>query len=129
MSVNTYGGGNQTNINGLKFEQETSLNDALLLLKGYSINESTILYNNEEIGLSIPQTHLYTKFLKQRGIDYKKYTSKQYRPNEALYLYKTNTMYIIEKNFNMVLVQLMKNCKLVILIGNKNPPCSLVLLI
>ena len=33
MSINTYGGGNQTNINGLKFEQETSLNQALLKLK------------------------------------------------------------------------------------------------
>ena len=30
MSVNKSGGGNKTNINGLKFEQETSLNEALL---------------------------------------------------------------------------------------------------
>lgn len=42
MSVNKSGGGNKTNINGLKFEQETSLNDALLCLKGYSIRENTI---------------------------------------------------------------------------------------
>ena len=34
MSVNKSGGGNKTNINGLKFEQETSLNEALLCLKG-----------------------------------------------------------------------------------------------
>ena len=99
MSINTYGGGNQTNINGLKFEQETSLNQALLKLKGYSINEYKVFYNGVEIGLSVPQTKLYTKFLKERGINYKEYISKQYRPDEALYLYNTNTMYIIEKKF------------------------------
>lgn len=99
MSVNKSGGGNKTNINGLKFEQETSLNEALLCLKGYSIREHTILYNNKEIGLSVSQTKLYTKFLKEKGINYKDYVSKQYRPDEALYLYSTNTIYIIEKKF------------------------------
>lgn len=99
MSKNIYGGGNRTNANGLKFEQETSLNDALLNLKGYSINGNKVLYNNKEIGLSVPQTKLYTKFLKEKGINYKDYVSKQYRPDEALYLYSTNTMYIIEKKF------------------------------
>lgn len=99
MSKNIYGGGNRTNINGLKFEQETSLNDALLNLKGYSINGIKVLYNNKEIGLSVPQTKLYTKFLKEKGINYKDYVSKQYRPDEALYLYSTNTIYIIEKKF------------------------------
>lgn len=68
MSVNKSGGGNKTNINGLKFEQETSLNEALLCLKGYSIREHTILYNNKEIGLSVSQTKLYTKFLKEKGL-------------------------------------------------------------
>ena len=96
MSINTYGGGN----NGLKFEQETSLNQALLKLKGYSINEYKVFYNGVEIGLSVPQTKLYTKFLKERGINYKEYISKQYRPDEALYLYNTNTMYIIEKKIS-----------------------------
>ena len=81
MSVNKSGGGNKTNINWLKFEQETSLNEALLCLKGYSIREHTILYNNKEIGLSVSQTKLYTKFLKEKGINYKNYVSKQYRPD------------------------------------------------
>ena len=99
MAKNIYGGGSKTNVNGLAFEQETSLNDALLNLEGYSIDGVKVLYNNKEIGLSVPQTKLYTKFLKEKKINYKDYVSKQYRPDEALYLYSTNTMYIIEKKF------------------------------
>lgn len=58
MAKNIYGGGSKANVNGLAFEQETSLNDALLNLECYSIDGVKVLYNNKEIGLSVPQTKL-----------------------------------------------------------------------
>ena len=41
MPVNIYGGGARTNANGLRFEQETSLEEALLNA-GYSINDMIV---------------------------------------------------------------------------------------
>lgn len=51
MAKNIYGGGSQTNINGLKFEQETDLKQALCNIQGYEIKNNTIFYNGEYIGM------------------------------------------------------------------------------
>ncbi|MBU5454834.1 hypothetical protein [Caproiciproducens sp. MSJ-32] len=45
MAKNIYCGGKQTNINGLKFEQETDLQDALSNIPGYEIINNVIYYN------------------------------------------------------------------------------------
>lgn len=108
--VNKHGGGAQTNYNGLKFEQSTSLNDALIKA-GFKISDDFKVYdaNNNFIGLSINQAKFSTKFLKNNGIDYKHYNSKRWDPDEAFVNEKNKTVYIIEKNFNIDLVLSMKN--------------------
>ena len=82
---NIYGGGSKTNKNGLHFEQVTSLNE--------------VYYNKELIGVSVPKKQLYTKFLEKQGIDYARYNSKQWQPDEAFINFKNKTAYIIEKKF------------------------------
>ena len=44
---NTVGGGNQTNINGLGFEQETSLADALINA-GFLLTPNNLIYIGKE---------------------------------------------------------------------------------
>ena len=96
---NIYGGGSQTNVNGLEFERDTSLNEALTSA-GYTIkNEYVFDKDGNHIGLSIPKNNLYKNFLEKEKIDYKKYNSKKWLPDEAFLNFKTKTIYIIEKKY------------------------------
>lgn len=98
--INTHGGGAQTNINGLQFEQTTSLQD-VLKLAGYTVDGTKILKDGIEIGLSVPKRKLYTDFLelKENNIDYTKYNSKRWEPDECFVNYQNKRVYIIEKKF------------------------------
>ncbi|KIR02747.1 hypothetical protein P261_01562 [Lachnospiraceae bacterium TWA4] len=95
---NKYGGGALTNINGLHFEQTTSLDEALTTA-GYTVIDSIIYKDNEKIGMSVPKEKLYKKFLIPREIHYKNYNSKKWLPDEAFINFRTETAYIIEKKF------------------------------
>ncbi|MCH5251169.1 MAG: hypothetical protein J1E98_14625 [Lachnospiraceae bacterium] len=95
---NRYGGGAQTNRNGLYFEQTTSLNEALICA-GYEVRNHVVYIDGYEIGMSVPQTRIYSHFLEPHGIDYADYNSKAWRPDEAFINYENSTAYIIEKKF------------------------------
>lgn len=96
---NTHGGGAQTNINGLQFERDTSLDDAFVTV-GYSVKNYEI-HDSEDllIGLSVQKHKLYSEFLAKNGINYKDYNSKKWLPDEAFINYTNNTVYIIEKKY------------------------------
>lgn len=96
--ANKHGGGAKTNANGLRFEQDTSLNTALINA-GYKIQEKEVLYGNESIGFSVPKRKLYSKFLNPREINYLDYNYKRWEPDECFINEKTKTAYIIEKKF------------------------------
>lgn len=96
--ANKHGGGAKTNVNGLRFEQDTSLNTALINA-GYKIQEKAVLYGNESIGFSVPKRKLYSKFLNPREINYLDYNYKRWEPDECFINEKTKTAYIIEKKF------------------------------
>ena len=98
MTRNTHGGGAQTNINGLRFEDETSLED-VLQDAGYKVINKEVFDNNEFIGLSFSKHSLYEYFLTPNGIDYKKYNSVKWLPDECFINNKTKIGYIIEKKF------------------------------
>lgn len=95
---NIYGGGAQTNINGLCFEQKTSLNE-LLETHGFEVINCEVKKDNKLIGMSVPKRNIYNKFLNLRGIDYKNYNSKGWEPDEAFINLLNDTVYIIEKKF------------------------------
>lgn len=95
---NIYGGGAKTNINGLKFEQATSLDESFTLA-GYKIEKHEVFYNNKKIGLSVPKHSFYKIFLVSNGINQKDYTSKKWLPDECFVNNKSNCVYIIEKKF------------------------------
>lgn len=95
---NRHGGGAQTNANGLKFEQTTSLNTALELA-GFDVRGCEVYENQELIGLSVPQNSLYSEFLKGQEIDYRCFNSKKWHPDECFINFGNQTAYIIEKKF------------------------------
>lgn len=96
---NIFGGGNRTNTNGLKFERDTSLEESLINA-GYTIKNDEVYDKNDKlIGLSIPKNNLYKNFLEKQKIDYRKYNSKKWLPDEAFLNFKTKTVYIIEKKY------------------------------
>ena len=98
MTRNTHGGGAQTNINGLHFEEKISLDD-ILKRSGYDVVDKKVYANNECIGLTVPKHSLYKELLKPQGINYKLFNSVKWLPDECFVNYKTQTAYIIEKKF------------------------------
>lgn len=100
MPINIHGGGARTNENGLRFEQETSLEHALINA-GYTITSRNTIkdeYNNC-IGIIAPKHSFYKRILEPEGIDWQDYISKKLLPDEALLNFANNTVYIIEKKF------------------------------
>ncbi len=96
--ANRFGGGAKTNANGLWFEQTTSLDNALEKA-GYKVSCCKVCDGDELIGLSVPQSKVYSKFLEVKGIDYRKYNSKKWHPDECFINFSNKTAYIIEKKF------------------------------
>ena len=96
---NRFGGGAQTNRNGLHFEQTTSLNDALIDA-GFEIRERYDVYlNGQLIGHSINKAAFSTVFLRANGVDDHLINSKRWEPDEAFINELNRTVYIIEKKF------------------------------
>lgn len=95
---NKFGGGANTNANGLHFEQTTSL-DTALIDAGYHIHGVEVFDGSLLIGLSVQKHDFYKYFLEPNRIDFTKYNSKKWLPDECFVNLKTNTVYIIEKKF------------------------------
>ena len=91
MTRNTHGGGKNTNANGLKFEDNTSLSNSLKNLFNFEIDGTKVLFEDNIIAFNIPKNEFYN-FLKELNIDRKKLSSKKYLPNEKI-------IYIYEKKF------------------------------
>lgn len=95
---NRFGGGARTNANGLEFEQTTSL-DTALERAGFEVRRCEVYENGGLIGLSVPQNSIYSNFLEGKGIDYRRYNSKKWHPDECFINFGNRTAYIIEKKF------------------------------
>ena len=93
---NRYGGGAQTNANGLLFEQTTSL-DVALEDAGYEVIGHKVYDGKNHIGLSVQKNSLYSVFLEPNGIDYSDYNSKKWLPDECFINLVDRVVYIIEK--------------------------------
>ena len=101
MPINTYGGGANTNLHGLKFEQDTELKVALEN-NGYYVNpEDNSVYtpNGELVGFNLPKRNIYSFFEHLNFLEWRNYISKQLFPDDAFFNVKTQKIYIIEKNW------------------------------
>lgn len=109
---NIFGGGALTNTNGLRFEQETSLTEALSSI-GFVISPDTnipkakkrnknipqnVFFNNHLIGKTFQKKAIYI-FLESKGVDGISILSKTIEPDDAIYIQERNTVFILEKKF------------------------------
>lgn len=96
--ANKFGGGARTNVNGLHFEQTTSL-DTALSNAGYRVAGYEVYNGAIKVGLSVQKHDFYKHFLIPHGVDFTEYNSKKWLPDECYVNLKTNTVFIIEKKF------------------------------
>lgn len=98
MIKNGKGGANT--ITGAIFENETDIIKFLATkVEGYSIVEHKeyieIFFDKKHVAKSFRKHQLY-KFLKLEGVNWKEHLSKKLLPDEAIYVIKENTVFIIE---------------------------------
>lgn len=93
------GGGNT--ITGLNFENESNILSLLEKTDGYSVKDGIVYFQKKEVARSYAKHGLY-KYLETRDLDYKKYISKKLLPDEAIYVIKNNTLFVIEIKFQKV---------------------------
>lgn len=86
---------------GIKFEGKVDLLTKINQLPGYGVKGNTISYNGHPVAYSYRKNALYT-FLREQGVDYKHFISKRLLPDDAIYVVKDNTIYIIEVKFQIV---------------------------
>ena len=91
--------GGSSTLSGLQFEKDTDLKTMLSNTGFLTIKNSKLFYDNDEIGMLLPKNKIYKELLEPKGVDYSSIISKKLLPDEALYLYHTNTIYIIEKKW------------------------------
>ncbi len=98
MAKNKHGGGAKTNENGLKFEQETSLKEALIK-NGFKVSKGDVYLGKKHVAVIGDKKKFQKRILEPLEIDMKKILSSELLPDEALLNLKNNTIYIIEKKF------------------------------
>ena len=94
------GGGNT--ITGLRFESRVSLGDTIKKIRGYSVEDDIVFFDGKKIAQLFPKHKLYKNLLELKGIDYREYISKKLLPDEAILVFRRNTLYIIEIKFQEV---------------------------
>ncbi|WP_289048546.1 hypothetical protein [uncultured Psychrobacter sp.] len=97
---NIYGGGAQTNINGLSFERDTDLMQIIDSNGKHDIEGNKIYKNGLLIAEYFSKHSLYTGFLEPKGIAYRDYISAKLLPDDAFIVGRT--CYIIEKKYQNV---------------------------
>lgn len=89
---------------GLVFELDTDLITFLRKQKGYSVekingysNSHNLYFNNKIVARTFPKYDLYSFLKKDFNLDWEDVLSKRLVPDDALYVFLKNTVYIIEK--------------------------------
>ena len=91
-------GGGRT-VTGLKFEKRTDILKVIKNTPGYTVDKKhTIYFNGQQVAQSFKKYALYV-YLDLKGVDYIQYISKRLLPDEALYVFKNDTVFIIELKF------------------------------
>lgn len=98
---NTHGGGALTNAHGLRFEQTTSLNEALINA-GLRLSHSGEVCGSLGFVLGYSKSkHKFLRFLEENGVNLS-VNSDTLLPDDAFINIGNKTVYIIEKKFQSV---------------------------
>lgn len=93
-------GGANTNLSGLKFERNTSLEEALRAAN-FEVKSFRVSKDGIYVGDLLGKYRLY-KFLEAKDVDWKSRVSSQLLPDEALYSLRAKKLTVIEKKWQGV---------------------------
>ena len=97
MKKGGVGGGNT--ITGLNFEGKVDFLTLLDSITGYTVEKIVVgyrvVFEGEEVARTYSQHQLY-KFLDTQGVDWRSILSKKLLPDDAIYVIKENTIFILE---------------------------------
>jgi hypothetical protein len=100
MKIGGIGGANTKS--GLHFEGKVDFLEVLKTVPGYEVKaDGSILFKEKQVAVNLRKNALY-KFLEQKGIDHKSILSKKLLPDDAIFVPRTNTFYVIEIKFQNV---------------------------
>lgn len=94
MIKNGKGGGNTKT--GLIFEGKTDLATFLASQNGYRVDDTNVYFNDELVAKVFKKHKFYSVFLKELGINWQDYISKQLLPDDCIFVIIRNTVFIIE---------------------------------
>ena len=97
---NKFGGGNQTNINGLAFEEKVSLSKALDNVPGIKVGKNgDVFYKKNIFGKILNKHGFYKWFHEEYGVDLAHNLSKKLLPDNVFYNLQQEKIYIIEVKY------------------------------
>lgn len=94
---NRFGGGANTNRNGLLFQQTKTLEQIISEHPEFEIKGDDVFRKGTYVATLCSGHKIYAKLLKNRGINYQDLISKRIIPDDAIVV--GSTVYIIEKKF------------------------------
>ena len=92
-------GGGKTKT-GLKFETRTDLRTVFTKFKDYTAVNGELFYKGDLVAKMYKKHDFYDKFLK--GVNYRDIISKKLLPDEAVFVVRNKTLFIIEMKFQEV---------------------------
>ena len=96
------GVGGESTKTGLFFEGKVDLIYFISKQKGYTIKDDIdIYYKGKYVATSFKKHGLYA-YLRGKGVDYKKYITKKLLPDDAIFVLRNNTFFILEIKFQEV---------------------------
>ena len=93
MKKGGIGGGNT--VTGLVYEGKVDLASFLTKQPGYQVNGHDVFYQDKLVAHVFKKNDLYD-FLKANGVDWTKVLSKKLLPDNAIFVIKNKTMFILE---------------------------------
>jgi len=91
-----------TNTNWLPFEGKVDFLTKVWKIPHYEIKEwYKVFYRWEKVAESYKKNNLYKKFLIPRGVDYKKIISAKLLPDDAIFVFIKNKLFIVEIKFQI----------------------------
>jgi hypothetical protein len=93
------GKGGSNTLTGLKFEKRADVLNAFDNLDDYEVKGEELIFKGKVVANVYKQYGFYNIFLKNHKIDWQKYFTKRLIPDQAIFVLKTNKLYIIEMKF------------------------------
>lgn len=87
---------------GLAFEERIDLRTAFTKFQGYTAEDGKLFYNSKLVAELYKKHDFYNNFLRKHNISPKGIISKKLLPDEAIFVIKNKTLFIIEMKFQEV---------------------------